>query len=48
MGRESFLEKARLELGIRLSQSMSPCDAVDKAGPASNERMVLWSVHSHL
>jgi len=48
MGRESFLEKVRLELGIRLSQNMSPCDAVDKAGPASNERMVLRPVYTHL
>lgn len=48
MGRESFLEKVRLELGIWLSQSMSLCDEVYEAGPARNRRMVVQPVHTHV
>lgn len=48
MGRESFLEKVRLELGIRLSQSVSVCDAADKTAPAGDTRTVLQPVHTHL
>ena len=31
-----------------MSQSVFPCDAVDEAGPARNERRALGPVHTHL